>query len=99
MLDSTRSESDLLPTPISDRRDTFLANLFYRINPDWSAKLQLREGWNREKVNQRPFLEYQTDLTTVIFQHWRVNFTYEKRESDNRYSVSLKLDPAVSSKK
>lgn len=99
MLDSTRTENELLPTPISDRRDTFLTHFFYRINPDWAAKFELREGWNRENINQLPYLEYQAELNTVIFQHWLLNFTYEKRESDNRYSVSLKLAPTPSNRK
>nr|NGX53524.1 hypothetical protein [Chlamydiota bacterium] len=96
ILESVRSEPALLASLLSDRRDTFLFHAFYRINPDWTAKFQLREGWARTRkatIPHRPYLEYQVDLSTLLFKQWRLYFTYEKRESDNRYAIALKLNP------
>lgn len=91
VLENTRTQTELLGSVLSDQRDTLLFRLFFRFDPDWHVKLDVRSGWNR--VNQPPYTEYSAQLGTVLFEHWRYNFTYEKRESDNRYSMSLRLDP------
>ncbi|MCH9625235.1 MAG: LPS-assembly protein LptD [Chlamydiales bacterium] len=91
MLESVREQQELLDSPLSDKRDTALFRIFTRINPDWTAKFDMRYGWNREV--QDHYLEYQIEATTLIFQHWRLTFIYDKREADNRYSVSFLLDP------
>lgn len=96
-LEATRTEEELLASPLSDRRDTFLARVFCRLSPNWNAKFQLRHGWKRE--NQPNYTEYQIEVGTVLFEHWRFNFSFEKREFDHRFSMSLKLDPAAPSKK
>lgn len=91
ILESTRTQEELLASPLSDRRDTILFRIFTRVTPDWTAKFDLRHGWNRKR--QDPYLEYQIELTTVVLQHWLLTFIYDKREADNRYSFSLKLNP------
>lgn len=91
ILESVRTQEELLASPLSDHRDIFLFRFFTRLSPDWSAKFDLRHGWDREF--QDPFLEYQFELATILFQHWKLTFIYEKREADNRYSFSFLLDP------
>lgn len=90
ILESVRTQQELLASALSDRRDTLLFRIFTRLNPDWTVEFDLRSGWNREK--QPSYLEYQIEMARVIFQHWRLGFKYEKRESDNRFSFSLLLD-------
>ncbi len=91
ILETVRTQTELLASPLSDRRDTALFRIFTRPTPDWTAKFDLRYGWNREE--QKNYLEYQAELGTLLFNHWRFLFIYEKREADNRFSVSLKVDP------
>ncbi len=92
LIDVTRSEKRLLNSPLSDKRDTFLARLFYRWNPDIWGKFILRHGWNRDDMPT--YVEYEIEVTRVIFDHWHLIFTYENRESDNRYSATLRLAPS-----
>lgn len=97
LLESVRSEESLLASPLSDRRNTILGRLFYTITPWTAARFEIRHGWNR--VNQPNYFEYHLQFQTLLFQHWRLLFSYEKREEDNRYSVALKLDPGPPSRK
>lgn len=93
ILDVSRSESELLTSPVSDQRDAFLASIFYRFSPNLWAKFQFRHGWHRREIKN--YTEYQIDLTQVIFDHWHLLFTYEKRNVDQRYSITFKLAPAA----
>ena len=97
ILESVRSQDALLASPLSDRRDTFLFNTFIRLTPDWTIKLELRRGWNR--ISQPCYLEYQATLNTILFNHWKLQFIYDKREADHRYAFSLKLNPGPPPKK
>lgn len=97
MLESVRTQRELLLSPLSDRRDTLLIGVFVRVTPDLSFKLDLRHGWNR--IGQPPYTEYQIEMGTVLFEHWKVRAIYEKRESDNRYSISMQLNPGPPSYK
>ena len=90
-LETIRTERDLLASPLSDKRKTLLFRTFARLVPDWTIKLDLRYGWNRN--DQHHYLEYQAELGTILYQHWYFQFIYEKREADNRFALSLKLDP------
>lgn len=92
ILESVRTQKELLDSTLSDRRDTFLFRIFSRLTPDWTARFNLRHGWNR-KGKQGSFTEYQIEMTRVVFQHWRLIFGYEKREDDHRFSFSFLLDP------
>lgn len=92
ILESVRSEKELLASPLSDKRKTILFRLFTRFHPDWTLKLDLRHGWNRKW--QEPYLEYQIEMTKVLFQNWYLTVDYEKRQSDSRFSFSILLKPA-----
>ncbi len=91
ILESVRTEEELLHSDLSDRRDTFLFRTFAHLTPNWSLEIDLRTGWNRK--HQPHYFEYEIGLARIIFQHWRLGFTYEHRESDNRYAFSLLLNP------
>jgi len=94
ILDSVRPQQKLLDSPLSDPRTIFLFRIFARPTPSWTAKLDLRHGWHKKQ--QRSFLEYQFELTRIVFQHWKMMFIYEKREADkndHRFSFSLLMNP------
>lgn len=92
VLDAARSEERLLNSALSEKRNTLLAKIFYRFHPNWEAKFQVREGWDR--ILEPSYLEYQIDLATLLFNHYRLGFCYEKRQADHRVSFSFKLNPA-----
>jgi hypothetical protein len=92
VLEASRSERELLNSPLSDRRDIVMARFFYRFNPNWEAELQYRHGWNRR--DQPSYTEYRLHLGKVFFEHYHIGFNYEKRESDHRVWLTFKLDPA-----
>lgn len=97
ILEASRFQEILLNSPESDRRDTLLTRLFYRLNPNWAAKFELRHGWNRliaNQTRQRSYTEYLISLDTVAFEQWRLGFTYEAREADKRFYFTLKLAPS-----
>lgn len=89
MLDAFRSEEELQNSLLSDRRNTFLAHLFYRFHPNWKLEAKTRIGWNRQYQN--PYYEYKIDLETVIGCNWHLKFGYEHREIDNRFIFSFRL--------
>lgn len=90
LLETVRSQTDLLASPLSDRRDTFLAKTFFRITPDLAARVEYRHGWLR--TFQPSYNEYLVELMTHLFSHVRLHFTYEKRTEDHRFFITLKLD-------
>lgn len=91
VLENVRTKQELLNSALSDRRSTLLFRTFFRLNPDMNVSFDIRHGWDR--VNQPAYLEWEGKFAAVIFDHWIFNFIYEKRESDNRYSVSIRMDP------
>lgn len=93
ILEATRTEQELLLSPLSDRRDTFLVRAFFRLSPDWSLKIDLRNGWNRRF--QPSYLEYQVTLGTLLYDQWQLQLIYDKRVDDQRYALSLKLHPGA----
>ncbi len=100
ILESTRSQEELLRSPLSQKCDTFLFRIFSRPTPDWTMNFDLRHGWNRDKTRkkdrppQKNFLEYKLALSRVVFEHWIFTVTCEKREADDhRISASLVMSP------
>ena len=89
ILDVTRNESELLISPISDRRITLLTDLFFRFSPYWSCHFQSHHGWHR--LNQPPYNEFKVDLFTLISSSWRVKFSYWHTETDDRFNVGIDL--------
>ncbi|PIS00894.1 MAG: hypothetical protein COT84_05440 [Chlamydiae bacterium CG10_big_fil_rev_8_21_14_0_10_35_9] len=89
ILDVSREESELLSSPISDRRITLLTNLFFRLSPYWSCHVQSHHGWYR--IDEPPYNEVKVDLYTTISSAWLVKFTYWHTETDDRFSVGIDL--------
>ncbi len=90
-MENIRSTEQLLNSAMSDKREVFLMRAFLRMTPDIGMTFDIRRGWNRDY--QPPYFEWSATFDTIVFEHWKFNFIYEKRESDTRYSLSLRLDP------
>lgn len=88
-LDVTRSEEELLSSPISDRRMTLLNKAFFRLTPFWTLRLQSHHGWYR--LNETPYNEWKIDLLTMVSPFWKLRFTYQHTQRDDRVSVGFEL--------
>lgn len=79
ILDVTRSEAELLESPLSDRRVTLLSRAFFRINPFWELKLETHHGFYRlfkNQIKEKPYNEFQIHLYTWINSAWKLHLYY-----------------------
>ena len=90
ILDVTRSDAELLSSPLSDRRITLLTKLFIRLNPFWECQFSSHHGFYR--LNQTPYNEFNVDLFTWISSHWKLRLSYRYTEKDPRNHFDLGLD-------
>lgn len=74
ILDVTRRESELLLSPLSDRRVTILTNAFFRLNPFWELKFESHHGFLRK--NEEAYNEFQIHLYTWISSAWKLHLFY-----------------------
>ncbi len=89
ILDVTRSQTELLLSPLSDRRITFLANLYIRINPFWECQIQSHHGFYR--LTEHPYNEVKVDLFTWISTAWKLRISYSHLDLDDRVTAGLIL--------
>lgn len=84
-----RTEQQLKHSPLSDRRDTFLLNFFYRFHPNWATEVAIRKGWNRLK--EPSYTEYEVDLLTTIQTAWHLRISYQHTENDDRVALYMNV--------
>jgi hypothetical protein len=89
ILDVTRTETQLLLSPLSDRRMTILGNLFIRLNPLWESQIWLIHGLYRE--HETPYTEVKIDLSTWIYSAFKVRASYSHIRNDDRVSFHFDL--------
>lgn len=90
ILDVTRSETELLLSPLSDRRITVLANLFIRLTPFWECRIQSHQGFYR--LTEDPYNEVRVDLFTWISSAWKLRLSFTHTDKDPyRFGVGLNL--------
>ena len=89
ILDVARPISELLKSPLSDGRNTFLARLFVRLSPQWTCHVETRHGWGRK--HEPSYNAGKIDLFTMISCSWRLRLSYERMPNDNRFSSSISL--------
>jgi hypothetical protein len=75
ILDVSRSQSELLLSPLSDRRITLLSSFFFRLTPFWECRIQSHHGFFR--TNQPPYNEIKLDLATWITSAMKLKLTYK----------------------
>lgn len=74
ILDVSRSERELLESPLSDRRITLLSNVFIRLNPFWEIQLESHHGFYR--INEESYNEFKIHLYTWLSSAWKLHFYY-----------------------
>lgn len=79
VLDVTRSERELLESPLSDRRVTLLSNLFVRLTPFWEMAFESHHGFYRlykNHIHEKPYNEFRIHLYTWISAAWKLHLYY-----------------------
>lgn len=89
ILDVAKPISELVESPLSDRRNTLLTRSFFRLNPKWHFQVNTKTGWGRK--NEPAYNAMKFDLTTLLTCSWQWRFSYERMPNDNRFSSALSL--------
>lgn len=90
VLDSFRSTHSLLNSSVSDRRDTMLCHLFWRIHPLFAIEFESRHGWYR--TTEPSYTEFEIDFLAKLRSHWNVKVSYVHTEADDRVAIYFSLD-------
>ena len=94
ILNSFRPQSELLNSPLSDKRSTFLYHFFVRVTPSWSLHVESHTGWGRKnnRINSEPsYDEYKIELQTLLNSGWKVKLSYEHTQKDDRFTFDYYL--------
>ncbi len=95
ILDVTRSQNELLESPLSDRRVTLLSNVFIRLNPFWELQFESHHGFYRlykNQIREKPYNEFKVHLYTWVSAAWKLHFYYGYTLNNHfDWSVSLQL--------
>lgn len=90
ILDSFRSTNSLLHSEVSDRRDTFLCHLYWRLHPLFAIEFESRHGWFRK--NEPSYTEFEINFLIRLRSHWNVKLSYAHTEADDRVRAYFSLD-------
>ncbi|HRW58161.1 MAG TPA: hypothetical protein P5048_00920 [Chlamydiales bacterium] len=89
ILDVTRSEEELLRSPLSDKRNTLLFSGFFRLTPNWSFKVTSHHGWNR--TDEKGYNEFKIDFFSWLSSTWKLRLSYQHTQTDDRFTWALNL--------
>ena len=96
IVDVSRSESELLDSPLSDQRLSLLTHAFFRLTPFWECHLQTHHGYLREPQKNNPprdhvYNEFKVDLFTWLSINWKLRLSYSHTIKDDRVTAGLSL--------
>ncbi len=95
ILDVTRPQSELLASPLSDRRVMLLSNLFIRLSPFWDLQFESHHGFYRlykNHIHEKPFTEFQVHLYTWLSSAWKLHLSYGYTVNNHfDWTVNLQL--------
>lgn len=89
ILDVTRSENELLHSPLSDKRCAVLSHIFLRLSPFWNCHIESHHGWDR--TNEPHYNEFKIEFFTMLSSSWKFKITYEHTQTDDRVSFNYFL--------
>lgn len=90
IVDFARPLDQLLASPLSDRRNTFLTKAHIRFSPRWNMQFQFFHGWDR--LDEPNYSGAKVDFYTMLTGNWQMKVTYEYQRNDPfRFSYSFKL--------
>lgn len=90
VVDFARSLPELVISPLSDRRNTFLTKAHIRFSPRWSLQFESHQGWGRP--TEPGYTSVRTTLYTMLTCSWQLQTAYEYLPNDPfRFSFKLNL--------
>ncbi len=89
ILDVTRPQSQLLSSPLSDRRFTILTDIFWRLSPFWECRFQSHHGFLR--FTEDPYNELKIDLYTWLTSSLKLRLSYSHLDKDDRFTWEIYL--------
>lgn len=96
LLDVFRPQSQLINSPLSDRRNIAQSKIYWRMLRNLIFEFESRQGWLR--INSPPFNEMRFDVTFLLPCNWRFKFSPQRTISPNpgskyiwRWHFSLQL--------
>ncbi len=90
IVDIIRPIDELLHSPLSDGRNTYLSKLQFRLSPLWTAHLESHIGTGRK--NDPDYYAYEVKLSVLLTGRWQVEFGYKYSPSTRQWIFpSVKL--------
>ncbi len=89
MIDTFRSQRALRHSLMSDKRDTFLTQVYLRLMPQLALDFRTRHGWGRKHA--RSYNEYEVNCITLFRNVVKVTLTFRHRATGNDYSIDFSL--------
>jgi hypothetical protein len=91
ILDVNRNPQELIKTPISDPRNSFISTLQLNLTRNTTIRFQSHTGWARP--NQPSYTEYKLDILSMIASNWRFRLSFMHLVNDDQVSFGLSLIP------
>jgi hypothetical protein len=89
ILESIRSFQSLLSSPLSDRRQTLLTRMFFRLTPHWTCNIESHHGWDR--ISEPFYNEFKIDAFTMLSSSWKFRISYVHTQTDDQFSCGISL--------
>ncbi|MBP7075056.1 MAG: LPS-assembly protein LptD [Rhabdochlamydiaceae bacterium] len=90
IVDIIRPIDELLHSPLSDGRNTYLSKLQFRLSPLWTAHLESHIGTGRK--NDPDYYAYEVKLSVLLTGRWLMEFGYKYSPSTRQWIFpSVKL--------
>jgi hypothetical protein len=88
-LEAVRSYQELKTSALSDQRSSLIAQLHYRLNPNWALRFDTVHGWRRR--SQKAYQQYCAGLGTDVGGNWRMQLQITKTPEDWDWRIRLDL--------
>ncbi|MEI6242557.1 MAG: hypothetical protein WCP39_04035 [Chlamydiota bacterium] len=89
ILDVSRTDEELVDSPLSDRRNTVITKAFFRPHPFWACMIESHHGWNRP--HEPAYNEWKIDLYTTLSSSWKLQLSYQHTQTEDKVSASYIL--------
>ncbi len=90
IVDITRSLDELLHSPLSDGRNTYLGKLQLRLSPLWTFHFESHVGTGRK--NDPNYFAYEAKMAVLVTGRWQIEFGYKYSPSTRQWIFpSVKL--------
>jgi hypothetical protein len=89
MINTYRTQEELLNSPLSDQRNTFITHTACRLSPTTTFNIITRNGWARK--NENSYTQWRTELSQILYCTWKFDLYYLYTESEKRVGINLSL--------